>query len=116
MYDMLLMQLRGEIDAWDIRWEYCIHQHHGYTVVPVKSFASNCGMDNSGTHCGASLGYVFAPDYEKEVFDVRFVERIRPNGKILKSYHDFFKYEKVSLIKKAKRRVKAMLRKMKVIK
>lgn len=116
LYDMLLMQLHGEIDAWDIRWEYCIQQHHGYTVVPVKSFASNCGMDNSGTHCGASLGYVFAPDYEKEVFDVSFVERIRPNGKILKSYHDFFKYEKVSLLKKAKRRVKAMLRKMRVIK
>lgn len=116
LYDMLLMQLRGEIDAWDIRWEYCIHQHHGYTVVPVKSFARNCGMDNSGTHCGISLGYSFAPDYENEVFDVRFVERIRPNCKILKSYHDFFQYEKVSFLKRTKRRMKAMLRGMKVMK
>lgn len=116
MYEMLLMQLNGEIDAWDIRWDYIISKNDGFTIIPTRSLSYNCGQDGSGVHCCAGLGYKTTALYESDVYDIKFVNGIKPNRRILKSYRDFFKYEKVSLIKKAKRRVKAMLRKMRVIK
>lgn len=116
LYEMLLMQLHGEIDAWDIRWDYCIHRHHGYIIVPVYTLVHNCGMDNSGTHCASSMNYAFAPDYDKDVFDMCFVEGIKPNAKIIKSYHDYFGHNGVSWYKSVKRKVKKTLRKAKVLK
>lgn len=115
LYEMLLMQLHGEIDAWDIRWDYCIHRHHGYTIVPVFTLVHNCGMDNSGTHCASSMDYSLASDYDKDFFDISFVERIKPNAKIIKSYHDYFGSNKVPWHKSIKRKVKKALRRAKVL-
>ncbi len=116
LYEMLLMQLHGEIDAWDIRWDYCIHRHHGYTIVPVYTLVHNCGMDNSGTHCSSTLNYAFAPDYDKDVFDVTFVDGIQPNARIIKAYHDYFRSNKTPWNKAFKRKVKKVLRWAKIMK
>ena len=114
LYEMLLMQLRGEIDAWDIRWEYCIHSHQGYTLVPTRSFATNNGMDGSGTHCGSSLGYAFAPMYDELNFNLRFIADVQPNRTILKAYRDFFHVEKpyMPMTKRIKHVIISFLRKI----
>lgn len=118
MYDMLLMQLRGEIDAWDIRWDYCIHQHHGYTIVPTRTFATNCGLDGSGIHCGSGLGYSTTPLYDHSVFDLQFIPSIKPDRRILRAYRNFFHVcePKVPIGKRIKRVIKFCLRKLNLMK
>lgn len=111
MYEMLLMQLNGEIDAWDIRWDYCIRQNNGYTVIPTRSLSYNCGQDGSGVHCGAGMGYQTTELFDKDSFDIKFVDGIKSDRRILKSYRNFFNIHKgnVSILKKIKRGIKNSL-------
>lgn len=108
MYDMLLMQLNGEIDAWDIRWDYCIRKNNGYTLIPTKSLSYNCGQDGSGVHCSAGLAYNTTALFDSDVFDVKFINGIKPNSRILKSYRDFFALcnKKISVFGRIKRFIK----------
>lgn len=111
MYEMLLMQMNGEIDAWDIRWDYCIRQNNGYTIIPTRSFSYNCGQDGSGVHCGAGMGYQTTELFDKDSFDIKFVDGIKSDRRILKSYRNFFNIHKenVSILKKIKRGIKNSL-------
>ena len=111
MYEMLLMQLNGEIDAWDIRWDYCIRQNNGYTVIPTRSLSYNCGQDGSGVHCSAGMNYQTTDLFNKDTFDINFVDGIQSDRRILKSYRDFFNIpkENVSVLKKIKKIIKRTL-------
>ena len=62
------------------------------------------------------MNYALAPDYDKDVFDMRFVEGIKPNAKIIRSYHDYFGHNDVPWHKSVKRKVKKILRWAKVMK
>lgn len=109
MYEMLLMQLNGEIDAWDIRWDYCIHKNKGYTVIPIYGFAINCGLDGSGTHCGAPSLYDYAPLYEEPELKLKFVKNIKPNRGVLRAYRNSFAVCKQH--KTLKKRLKNLIKK-----
>lgn len=54
-FSMIEAQLKGEIDAWCIRWYLSIFMKQGLTLYPVRSLVHNIGFDGSGTHCGKSL-------------------------------------------------------------
>jgi len=106
-YEMLISQLNGEIDAWDIRWDYCIHQRDGYTVIPTRTFAINNGMDGSGIHC-SNYSHKYSPQYDSNTFDISFVSGIQPNPKVLKACKAFFAQPKVSMAEHFKRFRKAV--------
>jgi len=110
LYRMLVHQLEGKIDAWDIRWEYTMCRNGGYTIIPTRSFDVNIGFDGSGTHSGESP-IAFAPMYSKTTYDIKLIKNIRSNKRILKSYHDFFGFgePKVSFCKHLKRMIKKLL-------
>ena len=48
--EMLTLQKKGEIDAWDIRWDYTIFKNKGLTLYSKTSYVKNIGFDNSGVH------------------------------------------------------------------
>lgn len=55
--EMLVKQMKGEVDSWGIRWCYTHFKHGAYCLVPITSKIKNIGFDNSGTHCASSEKY-----------------------------------------------------------
>jgi hypothetical protein len=51
---MVKMDLRGEINALDVRGMFWQNFYDLYTVYPAKSLVQNIGHDGSGVHCGVS--------------------------------------------------------------
>lgn len=55
--EMLMKQMRGEIDSWAIRWDYTHFKNDAFCVYPVKSYIDNIGNDSTGVHCGESTKF-----------------------------------------------------------
>lgn len=55
--EMLMKQMRGEIDSWAIRWDYTHFKNDAFCVYPVKSYLDNIGNDSTGVHCGETTKY-----------------------------------------------------------
>ena len=49
-FQMLEMQLRGQVDSWAIRWYLSTFMRDGLTLYPRKSLVENIGFDGSGVH------------------------------------------------------------------
>lgn len=47
---MLDEQMEGRINSWAIRFAYTQFQCRSQTTFPTRSFVTNIGLDNSGTH------------------------------------------------------------------
>lgn len=52
--NMLLRQMRGDINSWAIRWNWAVFQANGLVLYPSVSLVNNVGFDGSGTHCSTS--------------------------------------------------------------
>lgn len=53
---MLTETLRGQVDAWGIRWQYAVFRKQGMVLYPETTLIWNAGFDGSGIHCGAETG------------------------------------------------------------
>lgn len=51
--EMLRARLAGRNDSWGILWWLAVHRAGGLVLYPRDSLVYNCGLDNTGTHCGA---------------------------------------------------------------
>lgn len=51
---MLLANIAGKIDAWDVYWTLLVIENGGICVNPYESLIENIGWDGSGVHCGVS--------------------------------------------------------------
>ena len=83
-FDMLQMQINGEIDSWAIRWYWSIFQRKGYAVYPPISHVSNIGFDSSGTH-----GSWTARKYLKQFNDIKNINDINLPNCIKLSSEDY---------------------------
>lgn len=63
LYDMLSLQMKGLVDSWAIRWSYAHCKNTAFTIIPVKSYVNNIGIDSSGVHCKKS----YASKYEVDL-------------------------------------------------
>ncbi len=54
--EMLVRQMRGEIDSWGIRWSWSVFKAQGLTLMPPQTLCINTGLDVSGTH--NSVGFL----------------------------------------------------------
>ncbi|MEM6726826.1 MAG: glycosyltransferase [Bacteroidota bacterium] len=52
-FDHLLMNQRGELNTWAIRWQASIFIADGLTLMPGQSMVQNIGLDNTGVHSQA---------------------------------------------------------------
>lgn len=113
LWPMLNSQLRGEIDAWDIRYCYNMSLLGKLCLRPVKSFVANIGMDNSGTHCG-EIQVPLLPLYDNKAYEIRIPCKISINRDITKNIQTVFRQasERVSVFKRLRRRLKRTLLKL----
>lgn len=49
---MLIENIAGKIDAWDVYWAFHVFENNGICINPYKSLIQNIGFDGSGIHCG----------------------------------------------------------------
>ena len=49
---MLLDNVAGRIDAWDIYWTLHVFENNGICINPYEALIQNIGLDGSGVHCG----------------------------------------------------------------
>lgn len=52
MLPLLIDQMKEEVPAWDIRWDFCLYTHDAFCIRPVNSLVLNIGLDGSGAHNG----------------------------------------------------------------
>lgn len=69
--EMLVGNIRGTCDAWDVFWGLNVIAREGVCVNPYRSLIRNIGMDGSGTHCGKTDDFNAKLDMSlKERFDL----------------------------------------------
>lgn len=82
MSGMLKAQMKGKIDAWDIRLDYSLFKQDRFNIRPVKSLVNNVGLDNSGTHTGTDTRLINHLDNNW----LPRIETVEPNKTILKNF------------------------------
>lgn len=55
--EILLADIAGKCDAWDIYWTLLVFKNAGICVLPYESLIRNIGWDGSGVHCGVTDQY-----------------------------------------------------------
>ena len=72
----LRLDVKGQIDALDLKMIYAQFIHDKYTVYPAASLVGNIGMDGSGTHCAATgkFGTELSAKHEFSFPDSFFVD------------------------------------------
>lgn len=86
MGGMLKDQMEGNIDAWDIRFDYSLFKQNKFNVRPVKSLVTNVGLDSSGTHTGADEKLITTLDDNW----IPKIEMVEPDKTILKNFRKVF--------------------------
>ena len=103
--NMLVSQMKGEIDSWAIRWCYAHFKNNAYCLGPVISKIQNIGIDGSGTHCGASDKYDV--DLDQDLRKIEFPRNLEIDESVIQEFAKMFKPpRRTSLIGKLKRMVK----------
>ncbi|MCX7821523.1 MAG: glycosyltransferase [Brevinematales bacterium] len=92
---MLENQIKGKNNSWAIRWYASAFLNGMVTLYPRYSLVRNIGLDNSGTHCGATK--VFDSHLSKNV-EVRKTE-IRECSEAKKRMEFYLRYTKHILLK-----------------
>ena len=105
LYDMLKMQLIGEIDSWAIRFALSHCLNNAYALFPRKSLVKNIGHDNSGTHCGKSE--VWNTEIDGDIKPVLFKSHLELNPRLVLSLQ---KKLNQSLLQKIKNKLRRILK------
>lgn len=71
---MLLENVAGRIDAWDVYWTLHMIENNGICVLPYEALIRNIGFDGSGVHSGIS------DMFQVKVFDGRKKEFVLPDN------------------------------------
>lgn len=98
--EMLISQKEGKIDSWAIRWDYSHFENKAYCLYPVNSFVDNVGFDGSGVHCDEYKGYTLNEELKDTDYNIRFVDEVKLDENIMKSFRKIFKKDPLIKIKK----------------
>ena len=111
LFDMLKLQMKGKIDAWDIQVSYAIFKNNAYTVFPIHSLVKNIGFDATGIHCSENQAMMDVDldktEYKKGTF--KNPEEIKNNQIPAKIYINNHKRKFFQLSKAKKLRLKYIL-------
>jgi glycosyltransferase involved in cell wall biosynthesis len=80
---LMLLQSRGKISSWAIRWVASLLKRGLCTVYPAKSLVTNAGFDGSGTHSSKSEEAQYFTALSNEIKEFRF-EDLKPNAALEK--------------------------------
>lgn len=89
--NMLVNNLLGKIDAWDVFWALIVIEHNGICLVPKKSLIKNIGLDGSGTHCGNAYLNIRQLGVEESVGDF-YPTDMSISSQCMVAYRDYYNY------------------------
>jgi len=81
-------EVKGELDANDVKMMYQQAVHQKYTLYPVKSLVQNVGFDGSGVHCGKTNRFYHEALWDKKDNFV-FLKGIKPDAEIVRENYKF---------------------------
>lgn len=64
--DMLVGNVRGNIDSWAVFWALNVISREGICINPYKSLIKNIGTDGTGVHCGVTDRFMVEIDNEEK--------------------------------------------------
>lgn len=85
--DMLLEDIRGNIDTWAVFWALNAIQNRKVCINPYHSLIQNIGWDGTGVHCENASGFEVVEDTRKEV-SYKFPENIEIMDSTRKAFVD----------------------------
>jgi hypothetical protein len=86
---MLIEQVEGKSDAWDIQFTYNQFKYHAVSIIPCRSYVDNIGGDGSGTHHGKSdVSYRF--DINEAVADPKLLDVLYEDKRIVNMFYNAF--------------------------
>ncbi|MFR9627599.1 MAG: hypothetical protein SNH55_07620 [Rikenellaceae bacterium] len=100
LVSMLLEQIDGKIDAWDVQFTYNHFKHHAVSIIPRYSYVDNIGGDGSGTHHfddNKTLRF----DLEQAIPEPRLLDVIYEDSRIINAFYNAFCRKKRPLWQKA---------------
>ncbi len=97
---ILQLKMEGKVDSWAIMWDYCLYKNNAYCLRPVKSFIKNIGFDGTGIHSNTNDGDLYSGNpYLKQNYDIKLIENIEIEEKIIQNFRKVFEPEKRILVK-----------------
>jgi len=105
---MIIEQIEGKSDAWDIQFTYNHFIHHALSVIPRYSYIDNIGGDGSGTHhldSNASLHF----DLTKSLANPRLPEKVYEDKDIINAFYNAYCATKRPLWQKFINRLSRMM-------
>ncbi|MCE5332609.1 MAG: glycosyltransferase family 25 protein [Bacteroidales bacterium] len=104
---MLIEQVEGKTDAWDIQFTYNHFIHHAVSILPRYSYINNIGGDGSGTHhwdANADLHF----DLSKAIKEPRLLDVIYEDKRIINAFYNAFCAKRRPIWQKAVNRLSRM--------
>lgn len=80
LFEMLCLQKKGKIDAWDIQLSYAMFKNNAYTAHSSIPLVKNIGFDSSGTHTTCETNMTDFEFENKTEFQLKTIDQI-PNNK-----------------------------------
>lgn len=116
LYGQLLSKLKGETDAWDIRWQHCLNENDGLCIRPIRSLVYNIGFDGTGVHCGVvdrmKLQEIKDSLYGDIEYNIKLEENIQLNYLVQRRLQQFFAVNRGTLLMSFKEKIKKYIRKL----
>lgn len=86
--NMLINQVRGDIDSWAVFWALYVIKHRGFSINPYVSLIENIGLDGSGEHCDKN--YVFRTKLEYYADNLILPDYIEIEDSIKQCFAEFY--------------------------
>ena len=96
-WGQILANKDGKINTWAIFWYATIYKNGGLCVNPSKSFITNIGHDQSGTHCTRTTEYLSELCMNKNLdFDIDISESVAA----IEEVKNFYKNNKKNIFQR----------------
>ena len=97
---MLMEQVEGKSDAWDIQFTYNQFKNHAVSILPRKSYITNIGGDGSGTH-HQDKNITLHFDLSEAIKEPRLLDVIYEDARIINAFYNAFCAKKRPLWQRA---------------
>jgi len=97
---MLVEQVEGKSDAWDIQFTYNHFINHAVSIIPRYSYVDNIGGDGSGTH-HFDGNNVLRFDINKALAEPKLLDVLYEDSRIINAFYNAFCEKKRPLWQKA---------------
>ena len=88
VFELLQKQQTGELDIWSVQFTIAHFINHAISIIPVKSYVNNIGMDGSGENTlpTKSLDH----EYLCNKNEIKFIEILYQDSRLINSFYSAY--------------------------